>query len=391
MKICFIASTYPRSEDDPAVPWLREDLRRIKERGHELHVFAPAFKGSKSHVVDGIQVHRFRYFFAGKEDLTHDAGAPTKIRRPDYLLITIFYILAGTLGMARLHRKERFQILHVHWPFPHGLFALYARIFAKTKVVMSFHGAELLLSKKFKFVDPALKAFTRRAEAVTCNSSYTAEAIRKLGTCEPQILPYGSPIPERATPLPQHRVKKILYVGRLIERKGVEYLLKAFPLIQKQIEAQLIIVGSGVLLEPLQKLADDLGITSDTEFRVNIPEEQLMASYEECDVFVLPAIVDSRGDTEGLGVVLIEALSYRRPVVASAVGGIVDVIIDDKTGILVPEKQPQLLADAVVRVLSSPELSKRLAETGYCHVQQVFDWDHIIDDTEILYQAVTHA
>ena len=388
LKICFVASTFPRAEHDPAVPWLRDEIRRLKARGHDVHVFAPAFKGGPDHDIEGIPVHRFRYFFAGKEDLTHDAGAPTKIRRPDYLLITLFYIIAGAIGLARLHRRERFDILHVHWPFPHGLFGVVAAKFAPTKLVMSFHGAELLLARKFPFVDPALRFFTRRAHCVTSNSSYTAAAIRKLETREPVILPFGSPIPERATPLPNNEVKRILCVGRLIERKGVEYLIRALPIVQQKVPARLIIVGNGSLLATLKAQVEQMELQASVEFRVDVPEEQLITTYAECDVFALPAIVDSRGDTEGLGVVLIEALSFRRPVVASSVGGIVDVILHEKTGLLVPEKDPQALADALVRVLTDPAMAKRLADEGYRHVQAVFDWTRIIDETEVMYRNV---
>jgi len=385
MRICFVASTYPRSEGDTAVPWLRED------RGHEVHVFAPSFKGSATHTVDGVKVHRFRYFFAAKEDLTHDAGAPTKIRRPDYLLITVFYILFGAIGMYRLHRREKFDLLHVHWPFPHGLFGVVARSGYKVPLVMSFHGAELLLANKFKFVDPVLRFFTRRADLVTCNSSYTASKIRKLGTHEPIILPYGSPVPERNTPLPSNSVKTILFVGRLIERKGVEYLIRALPLVQRQVDARLVIVGNGVLLDALKRQVEEAGLGSSVEFRVDVPEEELVRSYEACDVFVLPAIVDSRGDTEGLGVVLIEALSFRRPVVASAVGGIVDVIHDGETGYLVPEKDSQALAAKIVQSLQNRAESEKLAKQGYQHVQRYYSWDRIIDRTEELYRGVASA
>ena len=385
MKICFVASTYPRSESDPAVPWLREELRRLKARGHDVHVFAPAFKGSPSHQIDGIPVHRFRYFFAGKEDLTHDSGAPTKIRRPGYLLLTLFYILAGTFGLTRFHRRERFDILHIHWPFPHGLFGLVAARVTRARLVMSFHGAELLLAKKFPFVNPALRFFTRHADAVTCNSSYTAAAIHKLKSCTPEIIPYGSPIPERAVPERRNEVKRILYVGRLIERKGVPYLLRAMPMVLAKLPARLTIVGNGALLEPLKAQVVEMGLQESVEFRVDVPEEELMAAYAESDVFVLPAIIDSRGDTEGLGVVLIEALSFRRPVVASAVGGIVDVILDGETGLLTPEKDPQSLAEALIRVLTDEKLAKRLADNGYQHVKTVFDWDRILCQTEAVY------
>lgn len=188
--------------------------------------------------------------------------------------------------------------------------------------------------------------------------------------------------------MPNNATRRILYVGRLIERKGVTYLLRAFPLVQKHVPVTLTIVGNGPLLEPLKAEAAALGLQGSVTFRVDVPERELMELYAACDVFTLPAIVDSRGDTEGLGVVLIEALSYMRPVVASRVGGIVDVILHEKTGLLVPEKDPHALADALVRVLTDRELAQRLAEAGHRHVQEVFDWTRIIERTEEIYRRI---
>jgi len=101
---------------------------------------------------------------------------------------------------------------------------------------------------------------------------------------------------------------------------------------------------------------------------------------------VHPAIYDSRGDTEGLGVVLVEALTNRKPVVASRVGGIVDVIKDGETGLLVPEKDPEAIAKTVLRLLENPDYAERLGEQGHAYVTDYFNWDRIIDQYEAIYR-----
>ena len=120
-------------------------------------------------------------------------------------------------------------------------------------------------------------------------------------------------------------------------------------------------------------------------------KEELTRQYSRCDAFVLPAIVDSRGDTEGLGVVIIEAMSYRRPVVASGVGGIVDLVIDEQTGLQVPPKDSQALARAIARVLTDPDLAQRLSRAGYDHVQQNFSWPAIIKRLDDVYRDLRAA
>lgn len=102
-----------------------------------------------------------------------------------------------------------------------------------------------------------------------------------------------------------------------------------------------------------------------------------MPEYASCDAFILPAIVDSKGDTEGLGVVLIEALAHGKPVVASKVGGIPDVITPE-TGWLVPEKDSIALAVAINSILTNPELAEALAQSGFQDVQDRFNWSRIV-------------
>ena len=82
LRICVVASTYARTEDDYAVPWLRESIRRIVDRGHTVHVLAPSYEGLGNHTIDGVHVERFRYSPRQWERLTHEQGAPNRIRNP---------------------------------------------------------------------------------------------------------------------------------------------------------------------------------------------------------------------------------------------------------------------------------------------------------------------
>ena len=119
----------------------------------------------------------------------------------------------------------------------------------------------------------------------------------------------------------------------------------------------------------LEKVVDFLGFVS---------KEELAYEYASCDIFVLPAIVDSKGDTEGLGIVMIEALAHEKPVIASAVGGIVDVIKSGVTGILVKEKDPQALFQAIVDLIADPVRSKEIGQRGLKDIQVRFGWSHLV-------------
>ncbi len=108
LRIAVIGSTYPRSEEDYEVPWLRESVNRIVGRGHQVTVIAPAYCGLKDHLIDGTLVHRFRYAPARWEKLTHGEGAPNKLKKKPLLkLLTLTYILSGVWSVWKVCREKR--------------------------------------------------------------------------------------------------------------------------------------------------------------------------------------------------------------------------------------------------------------------------------------------
>ena len=386
MKVCIVTSVYPRSHTDLEVPWFREVVRRCHERGADVQVYAPSFRGLRTHCIDGVTVHRFRYFPARWETLTHEEGAPNKIHRFHYKLMTIGYLVLGTVGLVRLHLRERFGLFHVHWPFPHALFAFTARRFAPASVVLNFYGASLLLVHRYPFVRWFLNGFIRRADACVAISSYTAARVRAIRECRVTIIPYGAAvaqpsIPPRFSPL-------ILTVGRMIERKGFVYAIRALELVVRDVpDATLCMVGDGPVRRNLAECARECGVTQRVELPGKVSAARLEELYASCGAFVLPSVIDSRGDTEGLGVVLMEALMWRKPVVASNVGGIVDIVSDEETGLLVPPADPVALAGALVRVLTDSALAHRLGEEGYRHIRKTFDWEVITAQVLQLYDS----
>ena len=391
MKIGMMTSVYALSEEDRNGSFLVECNRYLARRGHQIQVFAPSYQGRENHTVQGIPVLRFRYFLKRFENLTHFQGAPNRIRNPFYLFVAAFYILSGLLQAIRFCRREKFDLLHVHWPFPHGIWAYFAASVWGTPVVLTFHGAELLLSKKFPFVKYFIRHAARHAQGLICNSNYTAgqlAALTGIAVETIHVIPFGATVNIRpAAKNADKPVKDMLYVGRLIERKGVKYLLDALPKIAAQAAVHLHIVGDGDRAEELKQQARQLGLELLVSFHGVVSNEQLEQLYRDADVFVLPSIVDARGDTEGLGIVLVEALAFRTPVVACDVGGIADVIRHGETGLLVAEKDADALAAAVLQLLDNPELAQRLVNAGMAHAQSYFDWERIIDSLSQVYRS----
>ncbi len=347
LRIAVLGSTYPRAADDHEVPWLRESVKRLAARGHKVTVIAPAYHALKDHKIDGVEVRRFRYAPARWEMLTHGEGAPNKLKKyPILKLLTLTYIFGGIVAVWKICRQERIDILHVHWPFPHGLMALLPAWLSDVKVVSSCHSAEFALAAKNKLSTSLLALSLRKSDIITANSTYTANLVSGVAQRKAEIIPWGATVKVEPSARPAAQtIPLLLFSGRLIERKGVNFLLR----------------------------------------------EELSSLFRSCSVYVHPAIYDSRGDTEGLGVVLVEALSNRKPVVASRVGGIVDVIKDGETGLLVPEKDPEAIAKTVLRLLENPDYAQRLGEQGCAYATDYFNWDRIIDQYEAIYRKCVLA
>jgi glycosyltransferase involved in cell wall biosynthesis len=386
LNICVIGSTYPRSQDDYAVPWLRESVNRLVARGHAVTVLAPSYQGLGNHTIDGVPVHRFRYGPRRWEKLTHEQGAPNRIRsNPLLQLLGVPYVIMGSLAAAVLATRRRFDVIHVHWPFPHGLIASTARLFGGAPVVMNCHGAEFALARHKAWVRPLLRRALRSADLLIGNSSHTAVEIRALSGRDARVIPYGSTVRAKPTPMPRHDVAHILFTGRLIQRKGVKHLIRAMPQILAKRPAVLEITGDGDQMGELRGLTRSLGLEHAVEFHGFVSNQRLDELYADCDVYVNPSVIDDRGDTEGLGVGPIEALAHGRPVVASAVGGIPDVVKHRVTGMLVPEKDESALAGAIMELLDDPVRAEALAGAGLEFVRRQFDWDLITDALEDAY------
>lgn len=390
MKICVLTSVYALSDTDRHAAFLVESHAYLRKRGHEIVVLAPSYEGLKSHQVDGVRVERFRYFPARWENLTHGEGAPNRIRHPFYLMMTFPYILFGLIATLRLVRREKFDILHVQWPFPHGIWGVAAKWMTDLPMVCTFHGAEILLAERLRPVRAILKFILSRADAVTCNSSFTAARVGRLTDKKITVLPYGATITgaERMRTVRSSGPARLLFVGRLIQRKGLRYLIQAMADLEG---VMLDVVGDGPEAEPCKALARDLGVADRITFHGFVSNEKLEALLSTTDAFVLPSIIDDRGDTEGLGVVLIEAMAFRTPVVASAVGGIVDVVENEVSGLLVPEKDPKALAAAIARLLCDPALARELGMAGHKRGVEYFDWSRITDALESVYTEVQSA
>ena len=395
MKVLYLVTAYARDPSDVITPWLVETIRRLAARGVEVEVLAPAYRGLKDQTIGGVRVRRFRYAPRAWETLTHDQTAPDRIReRPWFLGLVPGYVAAGSRAAARAAREGGFDVVHAFWPIPQGVLGLAAKRASGLPLVSTFFGVELTwMEKQFPFLAPLLRRMVRGSDAVTAISTYTAERLkRQVPGVEPAIIPFGAAVDAPAVPPPYTydgaRPFEMLFVGRLVERKGVHVLLEALASLPPERRARLHVVGDGPDREKLEALAARLSLGDRAVFHGFVSKEELQRRLTECDAFVLPAVIDAKGDTEGLGVVLLEAMSYARPVIASAAGGIVDIVKDGRNGWLVPPGDAPALARAVAEAMDDPARARERGLAGREDVETGFSWDAIADRLAEVYRRV---
>lgn len=389
MKVLFVMSSFPRWEGDIHTPWAVELIHRLQARGVDVTVLAPAYQGLRDHTAAGIPIKRFRYAPSAWETLTHESGAPSKIRRnPLYLALLPAYLLAGAARLRRLCRDLRPDVIHVHWPIPHALLAFWGCPRRRPRLISTFYGADAALVRRYPTLRPLLRRVVQESDTCTAISRYTAEMVHQLAGVRPAVIPYGMDLSARVSlPAVQKPAAfEILTVGRLIERKGHAVLLRAFAqLLRRRNDVALTIIGEGQERPRLEALIQELGLEGAAVLRGRVSDEELQQAYARCDIFVLPAILDAGGDTEGLGMVLLEAMRYEKPVVASAIGGITDIVEHDVSGLLVPPADAEALAGTLTYLLENPERARELGCRARRLNAERFDWNQIVDAYRRLY------
>jgi glycosyltransferase involved in cell wall biosynthesis len=308
-----------------------------------------------------------------------------------YRTMAVAFVLAGVVAIWRLCRRERYDIIHIHWPFPLALFGWAAQRARPARLVTTFYGVELRWVKTaMPFFRGFLRWAARRSDAVVAISSYTATELRELVDIPIEVIPYTTSLPDpdlAPGPTGRDATGPVLFVGRLVERKGVAQALEAMAKLGPN-GPRFEIVGEGPERPALAALAERLGVADRVVFRGWISAPELQASYARAALCVLPSVRDTRGDTEGLGVVLLEAMNHGTPVVASRIGGIPDIVEDGVSGLLVPPADADALAAAIRRVLSDPALARRLGEGGWRRLHDRFSWRAIVQRWLDLYASV---
>ena len=404
--LVFASSAFPRWYHDPAPAFVYDLSKRLRRRNVDISVLVPHYPGSKPfEIVDGMRVYRFPYFIPRFEKLCYGAGILPNMKKSLLAKLQLPFLgIAEVFELWRVAKKEKPDLIHAHWVLPQGFVAAMVGKMLKIPVVITAHAGDVfpLNNMIFRFLS---RLTFNSAAAFTVNSYFTKSAVAKIAKRPIRIIPMGvdlklfSSASAHAAAAVRKKYgvngksgkdgKMLLFVGRLAEKKGVTYLIAAMKAVVKAFpNSKLVVVGDGPEKSALLQQSRQLGLSSSIIFAGNIPNTDLPSFYKASDVFVLPSIVDSSGDTEGLGVVLLEAIAAGTPVVASDVGGIPDIVIKNKTGLLVEQKNPAALAAAIVLLLKNYRLRKKIAAAAKILVEKNFSWEKITVEFAKIYSSI---
>jgi glycosyltransferase involved in cell wall biosynthesis len=380
--VLVLASTYPRWANDPEPAFVHELSRRLA-RDHEVIAVVPDAPGADpSGDLDGVHVVRYRYAPRAWQTLVNDGGIATHLRRSPWKWFLVpGFVLGQYLAARRVLKRHRVAVIHAHWLIPQGWLARWLARPAHTPVLVTSHGGDLfgfrgrLLAKAKRSVASACSRMTVVSDAMR------REAIR-IGLRPPSltVLPMGVDlqrcyVPDLSVP---RSADELLFVGRLVPKKGLPLLLNALPaVLASRPTARLTIAGFGPERADLEAQVSRLGVAHAVRFIGAVPQDKLPDLYRRASLFVAPFVRDGSGNQEGLPVVLMEAIGCGCPAIVGDVAGLDDLLGEHAAHVTVNPRDRDALAKAILDALDQPALALARAAAIRSTVTEKVDWDVI--------------
>jgi glycosyltransferase involved in cell wall biosynthesis len=384
MKVLMVTSSYPKFPGDVTAPFIESIARGVAARGHQVDVMLPHHPDLRRGDDEPVRFLPYRY--APREEwarwgYAQSMEADHRLRGGAYLLAPLV-ALALRAAVSRRLQDERYDVVHVHWLVPNAVMVDDIARTHGAALVISLHGSDVFVAERLRPARWMARRALRRAGAVTaCSGDLHRRALR-LGASarRAHTVPYGVDVEAFAPRPPAPDIRRrlgvaedaflVLGLGRLVEKKGFSYLVEAAA---RTGGAEVVIAGEGDLRETL---AEQVRARHAPVRLVGALDRETMAgALSEADVVVVPSVVDRAGNVDGLPNALLEALASGRPVVASRVAGIPDVVTDDVNGVLVPERDAGALAQSLRRLAREPETRERLGREARRQAVERLSWE----------------
>jgi glycosyltransferase involved in cell wall biosynthesis len=391
--VVMVTTSYPRFPGDSVGTFMEPIARHVAALGHEVHVVAPWHPLlRRGREEDGVFFHFFRYApVAALNVFGYAAGlhADVKVRGAAWAA-TPLALGAGWFKAMRVAQKRRATVMHGHWVVPGGAIAAGAR--PSLPLVVSLHGSDVFVAERNPAIGGVARRVFGRAGYVTACSQDLADRAARLGA-QPdrlEVVPYGvDTLRFRPNPSARDTIRSaahaaagqplVVAAGRLVRKKGFEYLVGALPLMSPGRRPVLAIAGAGDLDGELRAHASNAGVADRVVFLGNLAQDEVGRWFAAADVIAAPSVRDDSGNVDGLPNTVLEALASATPLVTTAAGGIGSVVTDGRSGLIVPERDPAGLARAMDRLLDDRSAAARIGAAGRALVEERFGWTRVAE------------
>lgn len=394
--ILMLTSSYPKYKGDVTAPFIEAIAQYSQRRGHQVTVLMPHHPDlQREKVENGVELAKFHYAPLKSWNVWGYAASlegDVKIRKTVYLILP-FVLISAFLKMWQLTSRKSYDLIQAHWVIPNAPIAVLIGKLRHIPVVISLHGSDVYVAERNPIIGWVASWAFRQAAGVTASSGDLLDRAQKLGASrDPKravVIPYGVDPTTFTTPdQPREQIRQalgfqptdkvLLCVGRLVYKKGFEYALRALPqILVSHPTACLVIAGAGDLLAPLKQLAGELGISQCVRFEGAVAHDKMPDYLAASDLFLLPSIVDDKGNVDGLPNTLLEALAMGKAVIASNVAGVPLAVSHNENGLLIPQRDVNALANAVNDLLNDPERCERFGQAARQKIEQELNWENI--------------
>jgi glycosyltransferase involved in cell wall biosynthesis len=394
--VLVMTSSFPWESEDERGNFIRRQVMEMGKAGYHMVVLTPHIPGSSFHqYLNTIEIYRYPYFYPYSMQRLCGSGGLffgftgsflAKIQMIPFLIMMVIY-------SGFIVRKHKISLIHTHWIIPQGIAgAVWKRIF-RIPHITTAHVLDVTIAEKFPILVHIIRLVLSNVDAITVNSSYTKQEVQQISpTSAPiRIIPMGLDtsriIVPRDIPSRSPDGHAILFVGRIIEWKGIDTLMKAVSLIKSNYpDLTLTIIGEGPKKDDYLKMIDERNLSSYVHMPGAVSDDDLNQAYASANLFILPSRAQNQMVMEGLGVVLLEAIYHGVPVIGSRIGGIPDIIEDRVTGFLAEPGDEASLAQAIRYVFENPEEAHECSIRAQEKVSSMFNWDHLRMQFDQVYQ-----
>ena len=400
ISVVIISGSVGKTPKDITYSFVFDEAYRLAMRGIDVHI-----------VRSKIEKSSFSYdmHFHGIKRIIDNGAIRLMLRNlslyPQISLLrkpsSIYWENLYALNVSKIIKNKEVDLIHAHFAYPEGLIGFFSKRRTGKRLIVTVHGYDILIEPSIRYgarlrkgIDPIIRRVLNNSDAVIAASKATFSEVSKIinATDKVYLIPNGVDVENFNPNLDRVQIRRklgiegcpVIFTLRSHEPKyGIEYLIRAIPLVIKEKDDAVFVIGGyGSLRSFHERLATKLGVKEKVIFTGRIPQKEKPYYYTMSDIVLVPSI------QEGFGLVVSEAMACGKPVIGSNVGGIPDQIIDGYNGFLVQPRNPSEIAKRILLLISNPKEAKRMGMNGRKIVEEKFNINKRIDKITKLYERL---